>query len=160
MKRIFLFALLVACSGNDDTVVDASVDQSQEATTNDAMVDAGKDATTDVAQDVTAQDATADASDATVVDVIVVKDAIADAPIVDAITIDVKNGCVDNSTCNAGDYCEKGTGNCNGVGTCVTPTKICPQFVNPVCGCDKKTYNNSCYAHKGLTSVAYAGACE
>ena len=98
-------------------------------------------------------------SDATTTDTIT-NDAVTDAPIVDVITVDVKNGCVDNNGCSTNDFCDKGTANCNGVGKCTPIPQFCPQIVNPVCGCDKKTYNNSCYANKGLTSVAYSGTCE
>jgi hypothetical protein len=154
MKRFFLFLLLAACgTSNDDTIVDGSIDQSQESSANDATTDVGKQ---DVGSDVQ-QDVQADVSDATT-DVIT-SDAGGDA-IVDVITIDVKNGCVDNNGCNGNEFCDKGTANCNGVGKCTQVPQFCPQIVNPVCGCDKKTYNNSCYANKGLTSVAYTGVCE
>ena len=156
MKRPFLFLLLAACgTSNDDTIVDGSIDQSQEATANDATTDiVGKD----VAQQDATTDTGSDASDATN-DAIFI-DAITDAPIVDVVTIDVKNGCVDNNGCNSNQFCDKGTANCNGVGKCTAIPQLCPQIVSPVCGCDKKTYNNSCYANKGLTSVAYTGSCE
>ena len=150
--RPFLFLLLAACgTSNDDTLVDGSIDQtSPETSTNDATSDVGKqDATPDVQQDVQAEVS----SDATL-------DVIIDSPIVDVITVDVKNGCVDNNGCNSNEFCDKGTANCNGVGKCTQIPQFCPQIVSPVCGCDKKTYNNSCYANKGLTSVAYSGACE
>ncbi len=156
MKRFFLLGvLLVACSSNeDDTVVDASLDQSQEATAKDSTTpDVTKvDATTDAPDDNTTSN---DSSDGTTADAILL-----DAPIADAITVDVQNGCVDNNACTSGDYCDKGTANCNGVGTCTAVPFACPQVVIYVCGCDKKTYINSCYAHKGLTSVAYTGMCE
>jgi hypothetical protein len=153
MKRFSLFVFLAACGTSaDDVITDASIDQSQDVTgdvtTKDATVDA-QDAAPD-AQDATSTDASdATSSDVSQLDVIV-----------DAITIDVKNGCADNNACNSNELCDKGTANCNGVGKCTPIPQFCPQIVNPVCGCDKKTYNNSCYANKGLTSVAYSGVCE
>src|SRR6266853_90804 len=95
MKRFFLFVFLAACgtSAADDIVTDASIDQTQDAKS-----------------DVTTKDATADASDASDVSQLDV--------IVDAITIDVKNGCADNNACNSNEFCDKGTANCGGFGKC------------------------------------------
>jgi len=156
MKRFFFLALVVACGGGseDDILVYASVDQTAESSSNDATSSdvAKQDAASDVQQDVQA-----DVSDATI-DTISF-DTGTDA-IADVISIDVKNGCVDNNACNGNEFCDKGTANCGGIGKCAAVPQFCPQIVSPVCGCDKKTYNNSCYANKGLTSVAYSGACE
>jgi hypothetical protein len=158
MKRLFLFLLLAACSGaEDDSIGDASLDQSQESSSNDATVDVTKqDVTT---SDVTQQDAQSDVAQQDATTDAITVDVVADA-IVDVITVDVKNGCVDNNACNNNQFCDKGTSNCGGVGKCTAIPQFCPQIVMPVCGCDKKTYTNSCYANKGLTSVAYSGACE
>jgi hypothetical protein len=152
MKRLIPFVLLLACSGTEDDILgDASIDQTgPETSSNDATVDVTKqDAASDVQQDVQA-----DVSDATVDTILI------DSPVFDVITIDAKNGCVDNNGCNSNEFCDKGTADCNGVGKCTPVPQFCSQLVNPVCGCDKKTYINSCYANKGLTSVAYNGGCE
>jgi hypothetical protein len=164
MKRLFLFTFLAACgSSADDTVVDASLDQSQEATTKDATTtDVGKqDASPDVLEDVQA-----DVSDGTVVDTIWF-DSPSDSPVVDVVSdapgdaiSDASVSCSANTDCTSAEFCDKGTANCTGSGTCAVTPSICPLIYKPVCGCDKQTYSNSCYANKGRTSVAYLGVCE
>jgi hypothetical protein len=41
----------------------------------------------------------------------------------------------------------------------LTTAMLCPQIVNPVCGCDGVTYNNECMANLAGTSAMKAGAC-
>lgn len=66
-------------------------------------------------------------------------------------------------SCGAGEVCIWDQGaNCGRTdlpGTCQTPSQHCPQVVIPVCGCDGKTYNNTCEAHAAGISVDYDGAC-
>jgi len=44
-------------------------------------------------------------------------------------------------------------------GTCAAVPDVCMQLVDPVCGCDNKTYGNSCHAAQAGVSVAMKGAC-
>lgn len=54
-------------------------------------------------------------------------------------------------------FCAKDEGPC--IGT-PKPNMICPQDVNYVCGCDGKTYMNSCYA-EGAGVLRYKkGSCK
>jgi hypothetical protein len=67
--------------------------------------------------------------------------------------------CKTNAQCSKGDFCAKETGKCDGEGTCAVVPTICPTIVDPVCGCDKKTYNNQCEAFRAKVNVAHAGKC-
>jgi hypothetical protein len=69
-------------------------------------------------------------------------------------------GCTSNADCSTGDFCEKTEGDCGGTGMCMAKPFACPLFVSPVCGCDKKTYTNYCYAQQAGVSLAYGGGCE
>ena len=53
------------------------------------------------------------------------------------------------ASCGAGDQ----------TGKCDAKPQFCPALVLPVCGCDGKTYNNSCEANRAGASVASSGAC-
>jgi hypothetical protein len=54
------------------------------------------------------------------------------------------------AACGAGDQ----------TGTCVPKPNACDDNLEPVCGCDGKTYSNSCDANLKGMSVAKAGECE
>jgi hypothetical protein len=65
--------------------------------------------------------------------------------------------CVDNSRCGRGQFCD-GAG-CATDGTCVMRPDLCPDIVDPVCGCNGLTYTNECEAHSAGTRVASRGEC-
>ncbi len=44
-------------------------------------------------------------------------------------------------------------------GTCKSPPEVCITLLAPICGCDGKTYGNSCFARREGVSVAFKGAC-
>jgi predicted secreted protein len=66
-------------------------------------------------------------------------------------------------TCGKGEFCSYTTKAACGAGdqsgTCTALPDMCPMIVMPVCGCDGKTYNNSCEANRGGVSVASSGPC-
>ena len=48
---------------------------------------------------------------------------------------------------------------------CIDPSKIktdyiCFEIYQPICGCDKKTYSNSCYAEVNGLKIWTEGECE
>ncbi|HXQ24069.1 MAG TPA: Kazal-type serine protease inhibitor domain-containing protein [Candidatus Acidoferrales bacterium] len=44
-------------------------------------------------------------------------------------------------------------------GECVERPEICPEVVDPVCGCDGVTYPNDCWRLNAGATLAHAGAC-
>jgi hypothetical protein len=70
----------------------------------------------------------------------------------------VTAGCTTNEQCRPTQYCA-GTG-CGTVGSCEARAMFCPLNIDPVCGCDGRTYNNSCLAAVAGVRVARAGACR
>ncbi|MEP7053009.1 MAG: Kazal-type serine protease inhibitor domain-containing protein [Pseudomonadota bacterium] len=52
--------------------------------------------------------------------------------------------------CGAGDM----------AGTCQPKPEMCTDLYAAVCGCDGKTYPNTCYAQRTGVSVASTGACK
>jgi Kazal-type serine protease inhibitor domain len=68
--------------------------------------------------------------------------------------------CVRNDQCLSGRrYCA-GQG-CGTIGVCVSrpPGADCDGTLDPVCGCDGRTYSNRCWASSGGARIAHAGSC-
>jgi hypothetical protein len=57
-------------------------------------------------------------------------------------------------------FCQKASGDCDGVGACTAPPTFCPMVWAPVCGCDGVTYGNTCSAHAARVNVACPGECD
>jgi hypothetical protein len=68
--------------------------------------------------------------------------------------------CTTNDDCAATQYCDKPLGGCEGEGVCSARPEVCIENVDPVCGCDGKTYSNSCFAALAGESVRSEGECE
>jgi Kazal-type serine protease inhibitor domain len=66
--------------------------------------------------------------------------------------------------CATGQFCNlEQTGNCGAAdqtGVCEELPEACATIAIPVCGCDGKTYGNSCSAHQEGVSVAAQGPCK
>ena len=66
-------------------------------------------------------------------------------------------GCNGNEDCPAFQYCA--TEGCEGPGKCEAMPEMCAMLFDPVCGCDGKTYSNSCVAAQSGMSVDTDGPC-
>lgn len=67
-------------------------------------------------------------------------------------------------TCNAPLFCKwEPSANCgrsDASGVCSKKPEACIALYKPVCGCDRKTYGNSCEANHAGVSVDYEGVCR
>ena len=66
--------------------------------------------------------------------------------------------CPENMFCNfePGADC----GETDKPGHCAARTEMCAEIYKPVCGCDGKTYSNSCTAAAAAVGVRAEGACK
>lgn len=65
--------------------------------------------------------------------------------------------CRSNGDCADAEYCE-GDG-CGTEGRCLARPTVCTRDLNPVCGCDGRTYSNACVAASSGVRVRARGAC-
>jgi hypothetical protein len=70
--------------------------------------------------------------------------------------------CGSSAECADTEYCSIANGVCltpKSIGICKAKPDACAQVLSPVCGCDSKTYSNSCEASIAGVSVAATGVC-
>jgi hypothetical protein len=64
-------------------------------------------------------------------------------------------------TCRSDEFCKPPIGACTmgAAGTCAEKPPTCPVIKNEVCGCDGKTYDNSCLAYAAGVAIDHTGSC-
>lgn len=69
-------------------------------------------------------------------------------------------GCTKNSDCKGkNQYCATASGRCGGQGLCTPKSEDCIDVLDPVCGCNGKTYRNFCHAARAGVNVSAPGEC-
>ncbi len=64
--------------------------------------------------------------------------------------------------CGSGEFCKLPPGQCccDFQGICTPIAEACPEYIDPVCGCDGMTYDNPCFAEMAGQSIDYWGPCR
>lgn len=64
-----------------------------------------------------------------------------------------------DAPCAAGEFCKLPDGQCTGTGACTATPQVCMTVYMPVCGCNGKTYGNTCEANGSGQNWAGKGEC-